>query len=90
MLDIACLKIHNATLNRYCKRQVRHVQTIEAYLSYTGALQDENYTVEEKTVISGNDIPQKETLESLFKDYNGHIFKTNLIDLGDPVGEEKW
>ena len=32
----------------------------------------------------------KETLESLFKSYEELPFKTNLIDLGDPVGEEKW
>ena len=44
----------------------------------------------EKIVISRNNVPQKETLESLFKNYEGLPFKTNLIDLGDPVGEEKW
>ena len=66
------------------------MQTIEAYLSNTGTSPDENYAVGEKTGISRNDIPKKEALESLFKDYEGLIFKTDLIDLGDPVGEEKW
>ena len=46
--------------------------------------------VKEKIVISGNNVPQKETLESLFKNYECLSFKTNLIDLGNPVGEEKW
>ena len=30
------------------------------------------------------------TLEYLFKDYIGGKFKTELIDLGEPVGNEKW
>ena len=46
--------------------------------------------VKEKIVISRNNVSQKETLESLFKNYDGLSFKTNLIDLGNPVGEEKW
>jgi len=44
----------------------------------------------EKIIISRNNVLKKETLESLFKDYEGLPFKTNLIDLGNPVGEEKW
>ena len=44
----------------------------------------------EKVVISRNSVPQKETLESLFENYKGLPFKANLVDLGDPVGEEKW
>ena len=43
----------------------------------------------EKIVISRNNISQQETLESLFKNYEGLSFKTDLIDLGNPVGEEK-
>jgi len=38
----------------------------------------------EKIVISRNDVLQKETLESLFNNYEGLPFKTNLVDLGDP------
>ena len=34
--------------------------------------------------------PRKGTIEYLFKDYSGESFKTELIDLGEPVGEEKW
>ena len=34
--------------------------------------------------------PKKGTLEYLFKDYSGESFKTELTDLGEPVGEEKW
>ena len=34
--------------------------------------------------------PKKGTLEYLFKDYVAKPFKTELVDLGDPVGEEKW
>jgi len=30
------------------------------------------------------------TLEHLFKDYDGGTFKTELIDLGEAVGNEKW
>ena len=46
--------------------------------------------VKGKIVLSRNSTPQKETLESLFKNYEGLPFATNLIDLGNPVGEEKW
>ena len=34
--------------------------------------------------------PKKGTLEYLFKDYSGERFDTELVDMGDPVGEEKW
>jgi len=30
------------------------------------------------------------TLEYLFKDYDGGAFQTELIDLGETVGNEKW
>jgi len=29
-------------------------------------------------------------LEYLFKDYDGGRFKTELVDLGEPKGNEKW
>ena len=34
--------------------------------------------------------PQKGTLEYLFKDYHKLPFRTELIDLGEPMGSEKW
>ena len=34
--------------------------------------------------------PQKGTLEYLFKDYQEPPFQTELVDLGQPVGNEKW
>ena len=46
--------------------------------------------MKEKIVISKGSLTQKNTLESLFKDYDDMAFKTNIIDLGDPIGEEKW
>ena len=43
----------------------------------------------ESIVISKTDSPKAGTLEFLFKDYKGGAFQTRLIELGDPVGEEK-
>jgi len=34
--------------------------------------------------------PKQRTLEYLFKDYNGGAFETEIIDLGETVGNEKW
>jgi len=34
--------------------------------------------------------PKQGTLEYLFKDYKGGTFKTELIDLGESVGNEEW
>jgi len=51
------------------------------------------FDVDEKTnkiIMSKLPIPKEGTLEYLFKDYSGEIFNTELIDLGDAVGEEKW
>ena len=41
-------------------------------------------------IMSKVPIPQKGTLEYLFKDYSNGSFKTELIDLGEPVGNELW
>ena len=30
------------------------------------------------------------TLEYLFKDYSGDKFQTELVDLGEPIGNEQW
>jgi len=35
-------------------------------------------------------MPKEGTLEYLFKDYDGGAFQTELIDLGESVGNEKW
>lgn len=34
--------------------------------------------------------PKQGTIEYLFKDYNGGSFHTELFDLGESVGNEKW
>jgi len=34
--------------------------------------------------------PKQGTLEYLFKDYNGGAFQAELVDLGEPVGNEQW
>ena len=40
--------------------------------------------------LSKKSLPKKGTIEYLFKDYSGEIFTTELVDLGEPKGEEKW
>ena len=32
----------------------------------------------------------KGTIEYLFKGYSGERFIADLVDLGEPMGEEKW
>jgi antitoxin component of MazEF toxin-antitoxin module len=44
----------------------------------------------ERIIITKTDSPKEGTLEYLFKDYDCETFQTSLIDLGDPVGNEKW
>jgi hypothetical protein len=34
--------------------------------------------------------PKRGTLEYLFRDYDGTSFQTELVDLGAPIGNEKW
>ena len=43
-----------------------------------------------RIIMSKIPIPKEGTLEYLFKDYSGSSFKTELIDLGEPVGSEQW
>ncbi|MCL1895006.1 MAG: AbrB/MazE/SpoVT family DNA-binding domain-containing protein [Clostridiales bacterium] len=43
-----------------------------------------------RIVINRKPGPKKGTLAYLFKDYAGERFETELIDFGEPVGEEKW
>ena len=41
-------------------------------------------------IMSKIPMPQKGTLEYLFKDYQKPPFQTELLDLGESVGNEKW
>ena len=41
-------------------------------------------------ILTKHPAPQKGTLEYLFKDYQEPPFQTRLLDLGHPVGNEKW
>jgi len=43
-----------------------------------------------RIIMSKVPMPKEGTLEYLFKDYSGGSFQTELIDLGEPVGEEQW
>ena len=43
-----------------------------------------------RIIMSKIPMPKSGTLEYLFKDYSGNSFKTELVDLGEPVGNEKW
>jgi len=43
-----------------------------------------------RIIINKSPGPKPGTLEYLFKDYSGERFHTELIDFGDPVGDEKW
>ena len=43
-----------------------------------------------RIIMSKVPMPKEGTLEYLFKDYSGDSFETELIDLGDPVGNEQW
>ena len=56
-------------------------------------LNDKLYLEVEKDgciILSKVPAPQKGTLEYLFKDYQKPPFQTELLDLGEPVGSEKW
>jgi len=43
-----------------------------------------------RIIMSKIPMPKEGTLEYLFKDYSAGSFKTELIDLGEPVGNEQW
>jgi len=43
-----------------------------------------------RIILSKTLMPKADTLEYLFKDYSGGSFKTELIDLGEPAGDEQW
>ena len=43
-----------------------------------------------RIIMSKIPMPKEGTLEYLFKDYSGDPFHTELIDLGEPAGNEQW
>ena len=45
---------------------------------------------DKRIILTKAPTPKQGTLEYLFKDYSGGSFKTELIDLGETVGNEKW
>ena len=47
---------------------------------------DEN----QRIILTKAPAPKQGTIEYLFKDYDGGSFKTELSDLGEPAGNEKW
>jgi antitoxin MazE len=49
-----------------------------------------NVDQEGRIVLTKSPAPKEGTLEYLFKDYKGGSFETEIIDLGEAVGEEKW
>jgi len=47
-------------------------------------------TSDDRLIITKTSVPKKGTLEYLFKDYKGGVFKTKLINPVEPAGNEKW
>ena len=47
---------------------------------------DEN----KRIILTKTATPKQGTLEYLFKDYSGGSFQTELVDLGESVGNEQW
>ena len=47
---------------------------------------DEN----KRIILTRTPAPRQGTLEYLFKDYTEGKFQTELVDLGEAVGSEKW
>ena len=45
---------------------------------------------EGRIILTKAPAPKAGTLEYLFKDYEGGSFITEVNDLGEPVGDEKW
>jgi antitoxin component of MazEF toxin-antitoxin module len=45
---------------------------------------------EGRIILTKANIPKIGTIEYLFKDYGGGSFKTEVIDLNESVGNEKW
>ena len=47
---------------------------------------DEN----QRIILTKSPTPKQGTLEYLFRDYNDGTFQAELLDLGEPVGNERW
>ena len=45
---------------------------------------------EGRIILTKTPVPKEGTLEYLFKNYTGGSFKTEVINLNEPVGNEKW
>jgi len=45
---------------------------------------------EKRIILTKAPTPKQGSLEYLFKDYDGGSFTTELTDLGEAVGNEKW
>ena len=45
---------------------------------------------DKRIILTKAPTPRQGSLEYLFKDYNGGRFQTELVDLGEPKGKEKW
>jgi len=45
---------------------------------------------DKRIILTKAPTPKRGTLEYLFKDYDGGSIKTELIDLSEAVGNEKW
>ena len=45
---------------------------------------------EDVLTVSKPTTPREGTIEYLFRDYSGECFNTELINPGEPVGNEKW
>ena len=43
-----------------------------------------------RIIMSKVPTPKRGTIEYLFKDYSGEPFNSELVDLGEPVGNEQW
>jgi antitoxin MazE len=53
-------------------------------------VENDSGSAEKKLVITKTPMPQKGTIEYLFKDYSGASFKTKLVNPTKPMGNEKW
>ena len=45
---------------------------------------------DKRIILTKAPTPKQGTLEYLFKDYDDGRFQTELVDLGEPKGNEKW
>jgi len=96
MYDIMCILITGVTMTSaiITKWGNSHALRIPAkMLKETGIdCNDRVYleTSKDRIIITKAPMPQKGTLEYLFKDYTGGSFKTDLINPAEPAGNERW